>query len=121
MGDYSPASGDTSGSGTALQVIGGILIVISFVITFGTGWEAEWLILDLLLFVSGLALLAKGSSMKKAAAVPPAPGIPQPLPPQAYPQAPPRRATVGSVNFCPSCGARVRPNARFCGSCGEEL
>lgn len=45
---------------------------------------------------------------------PPPPAYPQQGPPSAYPP-PTQPATT-----CPHCGAQMRPQAKFCGSCGQS-
>jgi len=36
-------------------------------------------------------------------------------------QPPPSTATGAKANFCPNCGASVRPNATFCANCGKQI
>ncbi len=37
-------------------------------------------------------------------------------------QPPPPSSTAGAkANFCPNCGAAVRPNATFCANCGKQI
>ncbi len=56
------------------------------------------------------------------------PVLPQSVPiskPKPIPKPEPESISIASsedlINFCPLCGEKVPPNARFCGSCGSSL
>ncbi|HMA35984.1 MAG TPA: zinc ribbon domain-containing protein [Chloroflexia bacterium] len=61
----------------------------------------------------------------------PPPAYPPPSAPPAYPPAPPHKlddqgtrrvpAATSGPDYCPTCGAQLRPNAAFCAQCGNRV
>ena len=67
------------------------------------------------------SIVSAGQGFSQPGTLPsPDPMLVQQAPPQAPPQQQPAAAAAGSP-ACASCGAALRPNAKFCTKCGERV